>query len=150
TVTVRKGDIEVAIHGLSFAKAHAPDSLLPKYGRPRPDAVNIGIMHTSLVGAAGHDPYAPCSVADLHEWGFDYWALGHVHARSEHRGASKVVMPGMPQGRDIGESGLKTVSLVTVRDDRTILIEERPTSIAQFERISVDLSNLDSWPAVLD
>ncbi|WP_204351024.1 hypothetical protein, partial [Serratia marcescens] len=79
-----------------------------------------------------------------------YWALGHVHARSEHRGASKVVMPGMPQGRDIGESGLKTVSLVTVRDDRTILIEERPTSIAQFERISVDLSNLDSWPAVLD
>ncbi len=150
TVELRKNGLDVAIHGLSFAKPHAPESLLPKYGRPRPGALNIGIMHTSLAGASGHDPYAPCAVSDLQEWGFDYWALGHIHVRSEVRGASTVVMPGMPQGRDIGEAGPKTVSLVTVSDDHGILIEERATSVAQFERIPVDLTDAETWPEIVD
>ena len=149
-VEVRKDGVDIAIHGLSFAKPQAPESLLPKYGRPRPDSVNIGIMHTSLAGAKGHDPYAPCALADLQGWGFDYWALGHIHLRSEHRGVSTVVMPGMPQGRDIGEFGRKTVSLVTVRDDRSVIIEERETSLAQFERVPVDLTGLTYWPDLID
>ncbi|MBN8915079.1 MAG: DNA repair exonuclease [Rhizobiales bacterium] len=150
TVELRLGGLDVAIHGLSFAKPHAPESLLPKYGRPRPGAFNLGIMHTSLAGASGHDPYAPCAVADLDQWGFDYWALGHIHVRSEHRGASTVVMPGMPQGRDIGEAGPKTVSLVTVSDDHRMVIEERPTSVAQFERIPVDLTDAATWSEIID
>lgn len=149
-VELRMGNLDVAIHGLSFAKPHAPESLLPKYGRPRPGAVNLGIMHTSLAGASGHDPYAPCAVADLHQWGFDYWALGHIHARSEYRGASAIVMPGMPQGRDIGEAGAKTVSLVTVSDDHRIVIEERQTNVAQFERIPVDLTDAMTWAEIVD
>ncbi len=149
-VELRAGSLDVVVHGLSFAKPHAPESLLPRFGRPVPDAVNIGIMHTSLAGAPGHDAYAPCGVADLHGWGFDYWALGHIHARTRHAGDSTVVMPGMPQGRDINESGPKTVSLVTVRDDRSIVVEERLTSIAQFERIAVDLSAALSWAEAID
>ena len=150
TVEFRSGGLDVAVHGLSFAKPHAPESLLPKYGRPRPGALNIGIMHTSLAGASGHDPYAPCAVSDLQEWGFDYWALGHIHSRFEHRGASTVVMPGMPQGRDIGEAGPKSVSLVTVLDDHTVQIEERATSLAQFERVAVDLTGAETWPEVIN
>ncbi len=144
-VALRAGALEVVVHGLSFAKPHAPESLLPKFKRPSPDAVNIGIMHTSLAGAPGHDTYAPSSIADLQGWGFDYWALGHIHARSQHAGAGTLVMPGIPQGRDINEAGPKTVSLVTVHDDRSLTVEERPTSIAQFERIAVDLSGAQSW-----
>jgi len=59
-------------------------------------------------------------------------------------------MPGMPQGRDINEAGEKTVSLVTVADDRSISIEERLTSVAQFERVSVDLSGAVDWRAAMD
>jgi hypothetical protein len=54
-------------------------------------------------------------------------------------------MPGMPQGRDINESGAKSVTLVTILDDRSIHIEERVTSIVQFERVSVDAAGLDDW-----
>ncbi|MGE7371392.1 metallophosphoesterase family protein [Neorhizobium sp. NPDC001467] len=141
-----KGDgLSVAIQGLSFARPQAPDPLLPKYRPPIADAVNIGIMHTSLAGAPGHDVYAPCSAADLHAAGFDYWALGHIHQRSQHVGPRTVIMPGMPQGRDINEAGEKTVSLVTIADDRTVTVEERLTSIAQFERIGVDLTGIDQW-----
>jgi DNA repair exonuclease SbcCD nuclease subunit len=145
TIEVQKGGLGIAMHGLSFAKPHAPESLLPKYRSPVTDAVNIGIMHTSLAGAPGHDAYAPCNVADLHASGFDYWALGHIHQRTDHKGARSVVMPGMPQGRDINESGEKTVSLVTVADDRNVTVEERLTSIAQFQRLAVDLSEITEW-----
>ena len=139
------GSVPIAIHGLSFAQPHAPESLVGKYKPPINGAVNIGMLHTSLAGAPGHDPYAPCSVADLQATGFDYWALGHVHKRSVATGKCSVVMPGMPQGRDINEAGPKSVTLVTVADDRSILIEERVTSIAQFERVTLDATDIDEW-----
>ena len=135
----------IAIHGLSFAKPQAPESLLPKYKTPVAGAVNIGIMHTSLAGAPGHDLYAPCSISDLHASGFHYWALGHIHQRTHHAGERTVIMPGMPQGRDINEAGEKSVSLVTVQDDGRIEVEERLTSIAQFARLDVDVSALTQW-----
>ena len=148
-IELQHNGLNVAIHGLSFAKPHAPDNLLPKYKPPVTDAVNIGIMHTSLAGASGHDPYGPCNVADLHASGFDYWALGHIHQRSHHLGQRTVIMPGMPQGRDINEAGEKTVSLVTIGDDRSITIEERLTSIAQFERLTVDVTHAQEWRDVV-
>lgn len=150
SVDIAKGDLALSIHGLSFAKPHAPESLLEKYHRPTPDAVNIGIMHTSLAGAPGHDLYAPCKVSDLHGWGFDYWALGHIHTRTQHAGDRIVIMPGMPQGRDINEAGEKTVTLVTVNDDRSLTVEEHPASIAQFERVSIDMSPAETWREAAD
>ncbi|RUX71947.1 DNA repair exonuclease [Mesorhizobium sp. M7A.F.Ca.US.006.04.2.1] len=141
--------LDVMFHGLSFASPKAPDSLLPKYSVPREGAVNVGIMHTSLAGSPGHDVYAPCNATDLHAHGFDYWALGHIHVRQVHPGASTVVMPGIPQGRDINEAGEKSVTLVTIRDDRTVEIEERLTSIAQFEGVNVDLTEMEEWSDVV-
>jgi len=138
-------DFPVTIHGLSFAQPQAPDSLLPRFRSPTQGAVNIGLMHTSLAGAPGHDEYAPCSVADLAASGFDYWALGHIHKRSIVQGRCTIVMPGMPQGRDIGESGAKSVTLVTIADDRSIQIEERFTSVAQFESVPIDMTGIESW-----
>lgn len=147
------GGLDVRLHGLSFAQPHAPDSFLPRYKAPAEGAVNIGLMHTSLNGAKGHGDYAPCREADLHASGFSYWALGHIHARREPTGggrAATVVMPGIPQGRDVGESGPKSVALVTVRDDRSILVEARPTSVAQFETVPVDLGGVEDWVGVVD
>jgi DNA repair exonuclease SbcCD nuclease subunit len=144
------GRFPVAIHGLSFAKPQAPESLLRHYAVPVPDTVNIGIMHTSLGGSAGHDLYAPCSVADLRQRGFRYWALGHIHKRSAvEDSSSAIVMPGIPQGRDINEDGPKSVSLVTIRDDRSVVIEERHTAVAQFGRLVVDISRANDWKNVV-
>lgn len=135
----------ICIHGMSFAQAHAPDSLLPKYKRPQAGAFNIGLLHTSLAGSEGHDLYAPCSIKDLQESGFQYWALGHIHKRMIVEGACTIVMPGMPQGRDINEAGAKSVSLVTIHNDRSIEVEEHVTSIAQFERLNVNVTDVSDW-----
>ena len=144
-----RGALPVVVHGLSFSQPHAPESLLPKYRAPVSDAVNIGLMHTSLEGAVGHDPYAPCGLADLAASGFDYWALGHIHKRAEHQGKpgsiACVVMAGIPQGRDINEGGTKSVTLVTVNDDRSITLEECSVSIAEFVRVPVDMQDVVDW-----
>ncbi|MBM2293635.1 DNA repair exonuclease [Sulfitobacter pseudonitzschiae] len=139
---VQLGDTDVWIHGVSFAGRHAPDSLLGKFPAPVAGAVNIAMLHTSLVGAAGHDPYAPCTVAELAGMGFDYWALGHVHKRQVHGQAPWIVMPGTPQGRDMGEAGAKTASLLTL-DDRSITVSEVPTSAISFLHHDIDVSAHD-------
>jgi DNA repair protein SbcD/Mre11 len=149
TVVIDANHFSVAIHGLSFTQPHAPESLVGRYRSAVDGAVNIGIMHTSLAGAPGHSPYAPCRVADLHATGFQYWALGHIHKRSIVERPSAIVMPGMPQGRDINEAGAKSVTLVTIADDRSIHLEERTTSIAQFERVAVDVDGVEDWRDLL-
>lgn len=138
---------DIWIHGVSFADRHAPESLLPRFDLPVPGAVNIALLHTSLGGAAGHDSYAPCAVSDLVEMGFDYWALGHVHKRQVHSEAPWVVMPGMPQGRDIGEAGAKSASLLSVVDGR-IEVAEMPTSVVEFTAATLDISDVESDDAL--
>ncbi len=142
--TVRLTDDGVAIHGISFESAHVPENLLNRYPPPVTGMVNIGLLHTSLTGAEGHDVYAPCTLADLRGHGFDYWALGHVHKPAVHAQQPWVVMPGIPQGRDIGEDGPKSATLVTVGDDGAVAAEAVPTAVAQFERVAADLTGAET------
>lgn len=139
----------VVIHGLSFRDAHAPESLLARFPPASPDAFNIGLMHTSLNGTAGHDVYAPCSAADLHAHGFHYWALGHIHRRSEHHGRATIVMPGIPQGRDMGEWGNTSVTLCRVADDNTLTLEQHCVAAVRFERWNVDCAGVADWTDLL-
>jgi DNA repair protein SbcD/Mre11 len=148
---VRLNDVNIWIHGVSFSGKHAPDSLLPKYGPPVQDAINIGLMHTSLSGASGHDPYAPCTVAQLQNHGFDYWALGHIHKRDVHLSKPWVVMPGIPQGRDIGESGPKSATLLSIDtsgarsgDTSPIQIEEIFVAPVVFQKSQCDVSGVEN------
>lgn len=142
--TVQLEKYGIAIHGVSFAKPQAPESLLPKYPAPEVGCFNIGLLHTSLAGSEGHDTYAPCSVSDIKNHGYDYWALGHIHKRQVHSEAPYIVMPGMPQGRDIGEAGTKTVTLVSVSDG-TVTLEERRTSQVEFNRLLCALDGVEEW-----
>ena len=150
TVEATLNDHAVAIHGISFRMPHAPESLLGHFRSPIPGAFNIGLLHTSLDGAPAHDPYAPCALTDLQQTGFDYWALGHIHKRAVHPGPTTVVMPGIPQGRDIGEAGPKSVTLVSVDNDGVIGQEEREVAVAQFERLAVDCDAISEWSALVD
>ena len=140
---------QVWIHGVSFAGKHAPDSLLPKFPAPVAGAVNIAMLHTSLAGAAGHDTYAPCSVAELRNMGFDYWALGHVHKRQVHAMDPPIIMPGMPQGRDMGETGPKSATMLDITE-AGITLSELPTSAVEFLRVSLDVSDMPTTDALRD
>lgn len=128
-----------AFHGLSFDKRHVARSMLPDYPVARPGMHNVGIMHTSLGGVAGHNPYAPCGEADLLAHGYDYWALGHIHKRFERRGeASVAVMPGIPQGRHINEAEGGSVTIATLGGPAP-QIEAHPVACLGFARVDVVL-----------
>jgi len=130
---------DVWIHGVSFSGKTAEESLLGKFSPAVENSVNIGMLHTSLAGSAGHDVYAPCSVKELVDTGFDYWALGHIHKRQVHSEAPWIVMPGIPQGRDVGEPGPQSATLITI-DDGAITTSEFLTSSIEFTRLVVDVS----------
>lgn len=143
------GGHSIAIHGVSFAEGAVPENLLPRYPAPLPGAFNIGMMHTSLNGSAAHDVYAPCSVGDLDAHGYDYWALGHIHKRADYKGRSVVVMPGIPQGRDIGEAGTASVTLGTLDDAGHLTLHERPVAALRFDRLTVELTGVEDWGQVV-
>lgn len=137
------GDTDVWIHGVSFSGKHAPESLLDKIPDPEPNALNIAMLHTSLAGSAGHDVYAPCTVDELKQRGFDYWALGHIHKRQVHSQSPWIVMPGIAQGRDIGESGEKSATVLSIEQGK-ISISELPTSSIEFVALDIDIGTADS------
>lgn len=140
---------EVDFHGLSFEAPHVSESALPRYPGPTAGRRNVGLMHTSLDGAAGHDPYAPCSLTDLMGHGYDYWALGHIHRRSQQaQDGCRVVMPGIPQGRHAREPGLGSVTLVTLRDAPEV--EEIPVAHLAFDSTEIDLSGLHDGAGRVD
>jgi len=143
------GGRSVRMHGVSFSGRREPESLLDKFPPPAPDSINIGLLHTSLGGAEGHDVYAPCSVAELAAMGYDYWALGHIHKRSVYRqGTSLIVMPGCPQGRDIGEAGAKSVTMLHIGDNGAIREEERIICDIGFFRSALNIEKAEDKTAL--
>ena len=134
----------VAIHGQSYAKRAVMDDLSASYPERVQGLVNIGLLHTSANGRAGHEPYAPCSAAALVEKGYDYWALGHVHAREELSREPYVVFPGNLQGRHVRETGAKGATVVTVEDGRVAQVEHRPLDVVRWAVCDVDLATAAS------
>ncbi len=127
---------DVCIHGVSFSGKSASESLVPKFRPPASGVTNVAMMHTSVSGSSGHDSYAPCSVSDMAAAGFDYWALGHIHKRIVFSERPWIVMPGIPQGRDVGESGMKSATLIHIEEGR-ISVEELVTSAVEFGEIRI-------------
>ena len=141
--TIHLADLGVAIHGQSFKHAAVTDNLAITYPPPIPGYVNIGLLHTGLTGLEGHERYAPCTLDDLQQRGYDYWALGHVHTRQTPNEANPhVVFPGNVQGRHIRESGCKGCIVVTVDSDHHIDTRFERLDCVRWERAQVDLSDV--------
>jgi len=141
--TVQLDDLAVAIHGRSFPDREVPDDLVPHYPEPIPGFFNIGVLHTSLTGAAGHDTYAPTSLAVLKTKGYDYWALGHIHARQVVCEVPRIVFPGNLQGRHANETGPKGCELVTVDGGRIDAIFV-PLDVVRWHQLTVSLDGIEN------
>ena len=142
-------EIGVALHGQSFATAAVAEDLAARYPAPLPDCFNLGLLHTSLNGRPGHDPYAPTTLDVLRARGYDYWALGHVHAAEVVCRAPWVVYPGNPQGRHIRETGPKGCALVTVTAGE-ITHQNLALDVMRWDALTLDISGLADMDALLE
>lgn len=97
----------------------------------KPGIPTVGLLHTYVTTAKSaeqHDRYAPCSSEDLASKDYDYWALGHVHAHQQVIGADDAWYPGILQGRNPGETGLKGGLAVSIPDRGAPAVEFQPFS----------------------
>lgn len=149
--TIDLPEIGVAVHGRSFGKAAEPESLARHYPAPLAGRFNVGVLHTSLDGREGHARYAPTSVAELATRGYDYWALGHVHAYEEVARDPWIVYPGNLQGRNVRETGAKGAVLVEVGDNlRVSRLERMVLDEARWAAPVIDLSGIESRDAAIE
>jgi DNA repair exonuclease SbcCD nuclease subunit len=139
----------VAIHGQGFHTRAVTDDLSTLYPEPIPGLFNIGLLHTSVDGREGHDPYAPCSVNGLLSKQYDYWALGHVHQREILHQEPWIVFPGNIQGRHARETGPKGATLVTVEERRVISVDHHDLDVLRWSVCKIDVSGANSGDEIL-
>ena len=136
-----------AFHGLSFTRRVLAEDLVPRYPAPLAGLFNVGLLHTSCDGrATQHKTYAPCTVEELVQKGYDYWALGHVHAHAVLHERPHIVFPGNTQGRHIKETGPKGCVVVTVGSD--VRVEHVPLDVVRWKLIEIQLGADDDLEAL--
>ena len=150
--TIRFDALRIAVHGQGYARQAEDRNLAASYPAPIPGFWNVGMLHTALEGREGHEPYAPCSLAELIAKGYDYWALGHVHERESVNGSShpRIEYPGNLQGRHIRETGPKGCLLVTIGTDLRSEPDFRPLDVFRWARLPVEVSGMSSIDEIVD
>ena len=143
-------ECKVALHGQSFRQRDVTDNLVPGYPDPVRGTFNIGVLHTALAGAVGHENYAPCSLDELIAKGYDYWALGHVHNGQVLHKNPHVVFPGNLQGRHIRETGPKGAHLVTVEDGEITDFTRLHSDVVRWSRLPVSVDGCSRLVDVFD
>jgi DNA repair exonuclease SbcCD nuclease subunit len=139
----------VALHGRSFPSRLTSD-FVATYPVRREGWLNIGVLHTSLDGTRGHEGYAPCTVDDLKRFGYDYWALGHVHAAEIVSRDPWIVYPGNLQGRSVRETGAKGAMRVTVENGRIVEVAQLKLDCARWAHLTVDVSKAANEADVIE
>jgi DNA repair exonuclease SbcCD nuclease subunit len=135
-------DVGLAVHGQGFATRSVTSNLASAYPNPHAGLINVGLLHTSIQGYEGHDPYAPCSENDLYGRDYEYFALGHVHKQQQSvRGRSAWAFSGNLQGRNPRETGPKGALDVRLSLDAAPVITFVPLDVARWESLEVDLSD---------
>jgi len=137
--THRIGKLRVALHGRGFPHREVLENYAVAYPEPVAGWFNIGVLHTAC-GRAGHENYAPCSATDLASRGYDYWALGHVHAFEIVSRDPWIVYPGNLQGRSVRECGERGAVIVEVADGAVADVRRVVTDHARWAEVSVDAS----------
>ncbi|HMP71382.1 MAG TPA: DNA repair exonuclease [Pirellulaceae bacterium] len=141
------------IYGVSFPTRIVNENIAARFAREHDGVFAIGVLHCNLGGHPEHDNYAPCTLDDLRRANLNYWALGHVHTRSEWTEQETcVVYPGNIQGRNVRETGERGCYLVNVREDQTIKLQFVPTDEVRWfahDEANLDLRDIESFDTLL-
>ena len=146
--THRLEELRVALHGRGFPRREVAENYALDYPEPVPGWFNIGVLHTAC-GRAGHENYAPCTAAELAAKGYDYWALGHVHAFEIVSRDPWIVYPGNLQGRSVRECGEKGAVFVDVADGRVDAVRRVATDRARWAEVVVDAEAHDDEASLM-
>lgn len=145
----RDGQPVAVVSGISYPTASVTDNTALMFRREANSPLyHIALLHANVDGQEGHDAYSPCSLKDLKDSGFDYWALGHIHKRQVLSESPWVVYPGNIQGRNPKETGPKGCYVVDVSDQGEALLTFRELDHVRWIELDVtieDLTTEEAW-----
>lgn len=128
--------------GQSYRGSSESRKMYDCYKAPDQSVYNIGLLHTQL--DSNDNNYVPVSKNNLLENAhIDYWALGHIHDNkviNEH--LPYIIYPGIPQGRDISETGPGGYYFVNLEPENTYYSFKK-TSDYIFERLEINIGKLN-------
>lgn len=143
-------DVGVTVHGRSYPRWDLSEDIARDYPPATAGTLNIGVLHTACAGSEGeHARYAPCTLEQLANHGYDYWALGHVHERAILFEHPHIVYPGNLQGRHARETGPKGAMLITVEDGRIANVEHRALDVVRWHSASFNVAAHEDHTAML-
>ena len=99
------------------------------------------------MNAEAISPYAPCNINELKSFGYDYWALGHIHV--PYLNDDIIQYAGTIQGRNTKETGPHGIRYIKVENNKIVKNNFIPMDIIRFEDILIDISNLDDSTDIL-
>lgn len=138
------GTVVATVSGISYAKADTTENLSLRFDEPVGRGFHVAVLHANVGTQSGHAAYSPCSLEDLRGRGYDYWALGHIHKRSElGDGHPLVVYPGNLQGRSPkpSEHGPKGAVVVEV-DGKRATTRFVALDVVRFDHVEVTIDGL--------
>ncbi|MFM8268504.1 MAG: exonuclease SbcCD subunit D [Ilumatobacteraceae bacterium] len=140
----------VMVSGVSFGNRAVPENLAQRFATLPIELARwrVGVLHTSLAGSSDHDPYAPCTVDDLRAAPVGYWALGHIHLRSDQNplGPGRWwAYPGNLQGRNFkpAECHPKGAVLVRLTPDGFAAPEFKACDTVRFVSVNIAVDEID-------
>jgi len=143
-------ELELAIHGQSFATGSTTENLASGFPASKNNYFNVGLLHTSVDGREGHDDYSPCTLNDLINKGYDYWALGHIHKREVLNEEPMIIFPGNTQGRHARETNQKGCTLITVNNGKIEAADHHSLDVLRWVRCEINVSGVENSEEILD
>ena len=139
----------VTITGVSYRTKREARKLARQYVCPPESGFHIGLLHAQVGGDQSTNLYATCTVEQLRNAGFHYWALGHIHERRTFSTNPTIAYSGNIQGRNPKETGERGALVVTA-DAATGLAETEfvPLQVVRWETAEVPIAGLDSLDAL--
>lgn len=142
-------ELNVNVYGFGFASASYMSSPVVGYGNLDPDAVNILVVHGDT--SSPLSKYGPVTKSEIALSGFDYIALGHIHAPSGvlKEGGTFYAYPGCLEGRSFDEPGYHGALAGTVEKGNVDLKFIR-FSKRRYETTSVDVTGAATKQAAIE
>lgn len=117
-----------------------------------PSGQHIGLAHSMVMSSltkGDEGDYLPSSIETISSKGYLYFGLGHIHQNGSIDKHETIYYSGALQGLNSNETGLKGGNLVTINDGAVDVLFV-PLSHVMFDKITVDVTGLESLEKVLD
>ena len=135
-----KDNFNYDVVGFSYLNNHITEDKIPDFPGKEHN-YTFGLMHAQEKEADSRkNVYAPFTVSEVQALNYDYFALGHIHARRNLSEKPWIVYSGNIQGRHINEMGAKGCYLGVIDENtKKTSIEFKTTSPILWQGVQVEL-----------